>query len=130
MDWAPIGSRIVCIERGERSNDAILQLAAARIGADHPAFAIAAEVWASITTANWRRRSKVRSKYSMESAGADAVTSDSFKADEFVGDPAQLFTYRSRGQDVTEPRIDMFRRCELPNGAWREIAPRSAPLAG
>jgi len=55
-------------------------------------------------------------------AGADAVKFQTFKADEFVGNDAPLFTYRSQGKDVTESMLDMFRRYELPKGAWREIA--------
>jgi len=54
-------------------------------------------------------------------AGADAVKFQTFKADEFVGDPTQTYTYRSQGQEITEPMLDMFRRNELPRQAWFEI---------
>jgi len=55
-------------------------------------------------------------------AGADAVKFQTFKAEEFVGDASQPFTYRSQGKEITEPMIDMFRRYELPKSAWRELA--------
>jgi N,N'-diacetyllegionaminate synthase len=57
-----------------------------------------------------------------KAAGADAVKFQTFKAEEFVGDPAQMFTYRSRGQEVTESMLAMFRRYELPREAWPVIS--------
>src|SRR4051812_25532131 len=54
-------------------------------------------------------------------AGADAIKFQTFRAEEFVGDPSQMFTYRSQGREVTEPMLDMFRRCELPGDAWLRI---------
>lgn len=51
-------------------------------------------------------------------AGADAIKFQTFKADEFVGDPGQTYTYRSQGRSVTESMLEMFRRCELPRDAW------------
>jgi sialic acid synthase SpsE len=54
-------------------------------------------------------------------AGADAVKFQTFKADEFVGDPLQMFTYRSRGKEVTESMRAMFKRYELPREAWAVI---------
>ncbi|MBI2265725.1 MAG: N-acetylneuraminate synthase family protein [Armatimonadetes bacterium] len=51
-------------------------------------------------------------------AGADAVKFQTFKADEFVGDPQMMFTYESQGKEVTEPMLDMFRRYELGRDAW------------
>jgi N,N'-diacetyllegionaminate synthase len=56
-----------------------------------------------------------------KAAGADAVKFQTFKADEFVGDPLQMFTYRSRGKDVTESMLAMFKRYELPREAWTVI---------
>ena len=53
-----------------------------------------------------------------KAAGADAVKFQTFKADEFVGDPKQMFTYRSQGREVTESMLEMFRRFELPVDAW------------
>lgn len=54
-------------------------------------------------------------------AGVDAVKFQTFKADEFVGDPEQTYTYHSQGRDVTESMLEMFRRYELPREAWFEI---------
>ena len=56
-----------------------------------------------------------------KTAGADAVKFQTFKAEEFVGDPTQAFTYRSQGREVTESMLGMFRRYELPRQAWFEI---------
>lgn len=54
-------------------------------------------------------------------AGADAIKFQTFCAVEFVGDPAQTYTYRSQGRDVTESMLAMFQRCELPRQAWFAI---------
>jgi N,N'-diacetyllegionaminate synthase len=56
-----------------------------------------------------------------KAAGADAVKFQTFKASEFVGDARQMFTYKSRGQDVTESMLAMFKRYELPREAWSVI---------
>ncbi len=53
-----------------------------------------------------------------KSSGCDAVKFQTFRADEFVGDPAQMFTYQSQGKSVTESMLEMFRRYELPRSAW------------
>lgn len=50
-------------------------------------------------------------------AGVDAVKFQTFKADGVCG-PEQVYTYRSQGKEVTEPRINLFRRAELPDSAW------------
>src|SRR5882724_1164733 len=54
-------------------------------------------------------------------AGAGAVKFQTFKASEFVGDSTQQFTYRSQGQQVTESMLAMFKRYELPVGAWARL---------
>lgn len=56
-----------------------------------------------------------------KTAGADAVKFQTFKAEEFCGDPDQTFTYQSQGQPVTESMLEMFQRYELPPEAWLEI---------
>lgn len=53
-----------------------------------------------------------------KAAGADAVKFQTFQADEFVGDPAQMFTYRSQEKMVTESMLDMFRRYEFKPDDW------------
>lgn len=54
-------------------------------------------------------------------AGCDAVKFQTFKANEFVNDPSQMFTYRSQGKEITESMLAMFRRYELPENAWPVI---------
>jgi len=54
-------------------------------------------------------------------AGADAVKFQTFKAEEFCGDPNQTFTYQSQGKTVTEPMLAMFQRYEFPPENWRAI---------
>ena len=56
-----------------------------------------------------------------KSAGCDAVKFQTFKANEFVNDQSQMFTYRSRGEEVTESMLAMFQRYELPESAWPTI---------
>ena len=42
-------------------------------------------------------------------SGADAVKFQTFKAEEFCGDPKQMFTYKSQGKVITESMLDMFK---------------------
>lgn len=56
-----------------------------------------------------------------KAAGADAVKFQTFKAEEFCGDPDQTFTYQSQGKPVTESMLAMFKRYELPPETWQEI---------
>jgi N-acetylneuraminate synthase/N,N'-diacetyllegionaminate synthase len=53
--------------------------------------------------------------------GADAVKFQTFKSEEFCGDPSQTFTYTSQGKVVTESMLSMFRRYEFPAEYWKEI---------
>ena len=88
------------------------------IGPDYPAFVIA-EVGINHNGELTKAMEMIRVA---KRAGADAVKFQTFEADKFVGDAAQLLTYRSQGRDVTESMLDMFQRYELPKSAWREIA--------
>lgn len=54
-------------------------------------------------------------------AGADAVKFQTFKADEFCGDPEQTFTYQSQGESVTESMLVMFKRYEFPPENWQAV---------
>jgi len=54
-------------------------------------------------------------------SGADAIKFQTFKSDEFVSDPKQMFTYNSQGKEVTESMMDMFRRYEFSREKWFEI---------
>ncbi len=56
-----------------------------------------------------------------KAAGADAVKFQTFKAEEFCGDPDQMFTYKSQGKSVTESMLSMFQRYEFPEETWRAI---------
>jgi len=56
-----------------------------------------------------------------KSSGADAVKFQTFKAEEFCGDPEQQFSYRSAGKEVTESMLSMFKRMELKSGDWYKI---------
>ena len=54
-------------------------------------------------------------------SGADAVKFQTFKAEEFCGDPEQQFSYFSAGKEVTESMLSMFKRMELESGDWIKI---------
>ena len=54
-------------------------------------------------------------------AGADAVKFQTFKAEEFCGDKAQIFTYQSQGKEITEPMFEMFQRHEFDYDEWLQI---------
>lgn len=55
-------------------------------------------------------------------AGASAVKFQTFKAEEFVANKSQTFTYTSQGQQVTESMLDMFKRYEFEAEDWKKIA--------
>lgn len=59
-----------------------------------------------------------------KAAGADAVKFQTFKAEEFVGDSAMTFTYRSQGREVTESMLEMFKRYEFKRDEWFSIKRR------
>ncbi len=53
--------------------------------------------------------------------GADCIKFQTFKAEEFVSDPKQTYTYRSQGQQVTESMLKMFLRYQFAPDQWQEI---------
>ena len=53
--------------------------------------------------------------------GADCVKFQTFKADEFISDPKQTYTYQSQGKEVTESMIEMFQRYQFSEEEWIEI---------
>ena len=57
-------------------------------------------------------------------AGVDCVKFQTFKAEEFVGDPEQTYTYRSQGREVTESMLEMFKRYEFSRDEWFRIKNR------
>jgi len=66
-----------------------------------------------------------------KAAGADAVKFQTFKAEEFCGDPDQTFTYQSQGKTITESMLEMFKRYEFrrkPGRKSKRIVRRLASL--
>lgn len=53
--------------------------------------------------------------------GVDAVKFQTFKAEEFIGDPNLTYTYESQGKEITESQIEMFKRYEFSKEDWLEI---------
>lgn len=54
-------------------------------------------------------------------SGADAVKFQTFRAEEFCGDPRQTFTYKSQGSTITESMLEMFKRYEFDLKDWEAI---------
>lgn len=61
-------------------------------------------------------------------AGADAVKFQTFRAEEFCGDPQQMFTYQSQGRSVTESMLAMFKRYEFSEAQWRAVKAHCAKV--
>lgn len=53
--------------------------------------------------------------------GADAIKFQTFKAEEFISDPKATYTYYSQGKKVIESMLEMFKRYEFSESAWKEI---------
>lgn len=58
---------------------------------------------------------------SAKACGADCVKFQTFKADEFVSDPEQTYSYKSQGKDVTESMLEMFKRYQFSEEEWVEV---------
>jgi sialic acid synthase SpsE len=58
---------------------------------------------------------------SAKECGADCVKFQTFKADQFISDPKQTYTYKSQGKEVTESMIEMFKRYQFSEKEWAEI---------
>jgi len=56
-----------------------------------------------------------------KSCGANAIKFQTFKADEFVSDPNQMYTYTSQGKKITESMLEMFKRHEFLKEEWIKI---------
>ncbi len=59
-----------------------------------------------------------------KSVGADVIKFQTFKAEEFVADHGQMFTYTSQGEEATESMLQMFKRYEFSAENWRLIKKR------
>lgn len=53
--------------------------------------------------------------------GIDAIKFQTFKAEEFISNPNETYTYKSQGKLVTESMLEMFRRCEFSEKGWKDI---------
>lgn len=54
-------------------------------------------------------------------SGANAIKFQTFRAEEIVTGPKQMFTYRSQGKEITESMLEMFKRCEFSHDMWIDI---------
>jgi sialic acid synthase SpsE len=81
-----------------------------------------------IAEAGINHNGEIEKAYSMiktaRDAGADSIKFQTFRVEEFVGDPNELYTYKSQGKDVTESLFEMFKRCEFSRQEWSLIAER------
>jgi N,N'-diacetyllegionaminate synthase len=56
-----------------------------------------------------------------KNSGADAVKFQTFKSSEIFADKDQTFTYKSKGVEVVEPALKMFKRYEFTCNEWVKI---------
>jgi sialic acid synthase SpsE len=54
-------------------------------------------------------------------AGVNAIKFQTFKAEEFIADDKQMFTYKSQGKEITESMLEMFKRYEFSRDEWFKI---------
>ena len=96
---------------------AVVTIGKFEIGKDCPSFIVA--------EAGINHNGELEKAYKMieiaKSAGADAVKFQTFKAEKFVGDPKQTYTYKSQGKEVTESMLEMFKRYEFSRDDWFKI---------
>jgi len=93
---------------------AIVEIGNHIIGDNHPPFIV--------VEAGINHNGELEKAYKMievaKSSGADAVKFQTFKAEEFVGDPNQTYSYKSQGKKVTESMLKMFKRYEFSRDEW------------
>ncbi len=81
-----------------------------------------------IAEAGINHNGEIEKAYSMiklaKESGADAIKFQTFKAEEFVGDPDLTYTYMSQGKEVTESMLVMFKRYEFTRDEWFLIKQR------
>ncbi|WP_252250250.1 N-acetylneuraminate synthase family protein [Clostridium sp. ZBS13] len=54
--------------------------------------------------------------------GVDAIKFQTFKAEEFISNKKEMYTYKSQGKEITESMYEMFKRYEFTKSEWLEIA--------
>lgn len=78
-----------------------------------------------IAEAGINHNGEIKTAYEMirvaKKASVNAIKFQTFKAEEFVGDPNQKYTYRSQGKDITESMLEMFTRYEFSRSEWFRI---------
>ena len=63
-----------------------------------------------------------------KNSGVDAVKFQTFKAEEFVSNKKEKYSYLSNGKKVHETMYEMFKRYELPENAWIKIKKKCSKL--
>lgn len=66
-----------------------------------------------------------RSIDAAKAAGAGAVKFQNYRTEDFLSDRTLTYSYISRGENVTEPQWDMFKRCELDRAQLHALADHS-----
>jgi len=56
-----------------------------------------------------------------KNSGANAIKFQTFKAEEFITDPDEKYSYFSLGKEITESMLEMFKRCEFSDNEWFQI---------
>ena len=56
-----------------------------------------------------------------KNADVTAIKFQTFKAHEFISDSSLTYTYTSQGKSITEPQLDLFKRCELSHDNFYKI---------
>ena len=79
------------------------------IGPNHPCF-ITAEIGINH---NGDMEIARRTIDAAAKAGADAVKFQNYEVTDFLANEDLLYSYQSKGKDITEPQVDMFKRYEL-----------------
>ncbi len=56
-----------------------------------------------------------------KNSGVNAIKFQTFKAEEFIADKKQTYTYKSQGKEITESMLEMFKRYEFDKQEWIKI---------
>ena len=78
-----------------------------------------------VAEAGLNHNGKIQKAFEMievaKEAGANAIKFQTFKASEFIGDITLMHTYFSQGKKITEPQLELFKRCEFSREEWFKI---------